>query len=396
MKTLKAIYRYVDFLYFFLRQIPIHLKASGKIHTSILKRTTQQLHLLLSNSITANDYYKLNLYKDEIPIHNKKTFLGTYRMSRYYRYLNPTSYDILARDKVLFSLIADKFGLPTPRIVATFNPTHGMFAGRNLSTIDELQSFLKLPETQYLFIKPVSGMEGRQALAIGERIPQKDAWLTLPNKTPIELHEIISLLLSANGDDGRFIFQPLLQTHAFLSKLVPNVVSTIRIITCFDDQPSICGAVLRLGNGYTPTDNISSGGLAVPIHIESGTLDRAISWNNLIQETHDSHPFSGQPILNTQIPYWNETLTILNDAASKLRQLRCIGWDIAVTDVGPIIIEMNTLSGTTAIQAGRDTGLLATPLRGLLEPHDGICESALSLHSIKAKNRRPLFRKIRS
>ena len=49
--------------------------------------------------------------------------------------------------------------------------------------------------------------------------------------------------------------------------------------------------------------------------------------------------------MNIQLPYWKETLWMLEKAAAQIPQLGYVGWDVAITPDKPILIEGNTTPG---------------------------------------------------
>ena len=46
-------------------------------------------------------------------------------------------------------------------------------------------------------------------------------------------------------------------------------------------------------------------------------------------------------IVGFQIPFWKETLELVREAALLQTGNRSVGWDIAITDIGPELIEGN-------------------------------------------------------
>ena len=58
------------------------------------------------------------------------------------------------------------------------------------------------------------------------------------------------------------------------------------------------------------------------------------------------HPDTGVPISGT-IPYWEETICIVKEIASGMPQLQYFGFDVAITENGPKIIEVNVFPDYT-------------------------------------------------
>jgi hypothetical protein len=57
------------------------------------------------------------------------------------------------------------------------------------------------------------------------------------------------------------------------------------------------------------------------------------------------------------VPLWNEVLSVCRRVAKSMPDLRCVGWDVAVTDLGVRIIEGNCAWGTGLIQRPHRSGI---------------------------------------
>ena len=80
------------------------------------------------------------------------------------------------------------------------------------------------------------------------------------------------------------------------------------------------------------------------------------------------HPVTLAEFWKFQIPYWNDVKEIAVKAQKVFHHMKSIGWDIAITHKGPIIIEGNQNWGTASMQAANG-GLLTAKTRSLFEQH---------------------------
>jgi hypothetical protein len=55
----------------------------------------------------------------------------------------------------------------------------------------------------------------------------------------------------------------------------------------------------------------------------------------------NEHPETGRKFEEFKIPFWEEVLALVQEAALKFLPLRTLGWDIAVTEKGLKILETN-------------------------------------------------------
>ena len=57
------------------------------------------------------------------------------------------------------------------------------------------------------------------------------------------------------------------------------------------------------------------------------------------------------------VPCWNEVLAVSRQVAKSMPDVRCVGWDVAVTTDGVRIIEGNCSWGTRLIQRPHRSGI---------------------------------------
>lgn len=100
-------------------------------------------------------------------------------------------------------------------------------------------------------------------------------------------------------------------------------------------------AYLRIGRNGRKVDNWSGkqGGIGVNVNMKNGALSsQGIDYSkNLYTEHPDTHvSFSG-----LVVPYWEEIINIVKEAALQFPNVRSLGWDIVLTENGPLILEVN-------------------------------------------------------
>lgn len=130
--------------------------------------------------------------------------------------------------------------------------------------------------------------------------------------------------------------------HDDLMALAPESLNTIRIITQITKrgEAEIIGTILRLGCGGE-TDNLSTDGIACSIDILTGKINGPGISFDITKPDYKMHPVSGKNLQGFQIPYWNESMYLARKAALLYPQNRSVGWDVAVTNNGPLLIEGN-------------------------------------------------------
>jgi hypothetical protein len=132
--------------------------------------------------------------------------------------------------------------------------------------------------------------------------------------------------------------------------------------------PTLLFAIMRMPVGDAVADNFSAGGIAAPIDVGSGRLGTGIRKDArvMVAQVH-RHPTTGTPIAGHAVPGWTDGAALVCRAhAAAPRSTPIVGWDLAFTDRGPVLVEGNNVPGINLIQMPIDTALGVTPLMAIL------------------------------
>lgn len=174
--------------------------------------------------------------------------------------------------------------------------------------------------------------------------------------------EIVATL-TERSRQGVVVLQPRLVNHSALRPLSPNALSTIRVMTTRrpGEAPRFLAGILRMGTGNSTADNFAQGGIASAVDAETGVIGEA----RRIDKQHrlfvyETHPDTGATISGFEVPMWDESVRLALDAHARLGPIACVGWDVAVLEDGPVLLEGNWNPCTKLLQVATETPLLAT------------------------------------
>ncbi len=155
----------------------------------------------------------------------------------------------------------------------------------------------------------------------------------------------------------RIFLEELVVQHPQMNVLCPKSVNTMRIMTFNDHGKSeIIWMGLRVGNGVNSVDNFHAKGMGVSIDMETGKLvGSAIDKDN---KAFSVHPTTGVPFDGFQIPCFQEAKDMVLKAALESDKILVVGWDVAISDKGPVIIEGNRRPGFDLPQVLANRGLM--------------------------------------
>lgn len=142
-----------------------------------------------------------------------------------------------------------------------------------------------------------------------------------------------------------YLFQETISQHVELNKLNPSCLNTVRMDTFFDiaGNVEIMSSFLRMSLTNLHADNVSLGGCCVGINDQTGKLMK-YGYSSITKTGGSiltSHPKTGLTFQNFVIPYYYEAKQLVLKAAHLIPNVRLIGWDIAISDSGPILVEGN-------------------------------------------------------
>lgn len=213
---------------------------------------------------------------------------------------------------------------------------------------------------QPLFLKLIDGSWGQDAFAAE---PSDEGWSYCGYQGSAE--DLYNFSRKRFGEKRSWMVQPRVGTHSDLERISsPNALATIRAVTCMiDGKPQLLYAALRIPVGDNMTDNFShgsSGNLTAPIDPATGKIGICRgsinkNWPEIVDVVF--HPDTGSRIQGSRVPLWEDVLDILDRGQRSLPFLRTLGWDIAVTENGPVVVEANATYDVDVIQVSHKCGI---------------------------------------
>lgn len=208
-----------------------------------------------------------------------------------------------------------------------FNKDFNDLLGRkwiDASTADSTVIHNFLAPLSEVFIKQPDGMFGKGI----DKIPLA------------ECKDIEALIKSFQ--DNHLLLEEVIKQHPSFEEFNDTSVNSMRIVTLVkaNNEVEVMAAVLRLGRKGKVADNFHHFGLAALIDIETGIVysegvDR--EWRRYVL-----HPDSKKTIVGFQIPFWDNVIQTVKNAAKIHPEVRYVGWDITIQSDGRIaLIEGN-------------------------------------------------------
>jgi len=149
---------------------------------------------------------------------------------------------------------------------------------------------------------------------------------------------------------GNFLFEEAVVQHPATAAFHAKSVNTFRVATQFvqGKGAKILLCAFRMGRGGAVMDNASKGGIFAGIDVETGAMYEAAY--DVGGNSYDAHPDSGIAFKGQSFGFMGEIFELCMRGANVLPTLPSIGWDIAYTDGGPVVIEANDNWGLSLFQ----------------------------------------------
>ncbi|MDY0101592.1 MAG: sugar-transfer associated ATP-grasp domain-containing protein [Lentimicrobium sp.] len=297
----------------------------------------------------ASQYFSKFIYRKGVT--NFDDYAMTHKLRDLCWTLNDPDYHSIVDNRYLFELFFKKYNISVTTTYAR-NQNSLFFIDNDFIQINTPGQFLefikeislKSTKSESIFIKKESGTGGGKFI-------YKVSYAGLKENSD-QLNEIFKVVRASS-----FVFQETVLQHEAISRINPFCVNTMRIetFTNKDNVSRIMSGILRLGFSDAYLDNVSKGGAYVGVDFTKGVLRReAVSdFTNGRARTYLEHPYSKIKFEDYPIPYFDEIKELVLQASQLVPQLKVIGWDVAITPDGPLLIEANEFPGMMSPDIGQ-------------------------------------------
>ena len=286
--------------------------------------------------------------------------------------LNASHQKYILEDKWAAHHFLSGCGFPVPVTYGLYHPELGLaHDGSRFCKQEDFERIFSDSHTIKLVFKPRGGRQGRNLFVAKFFMDDSSKKITVEfNGHRLTLNDFLRQLpvdayKEYDGGYHGWIVQKYINQHEIISKLYPNTVNTVRLVTflTLDNQVDYHFAILRLGRDGRPGDNWASGGVSVGIDLDTGMLKNGVLKPKYGGTWVTKHPDTEVKFKDVRLPYWNEMLDLSAKAARQFSGVRSVGWDIAVSQNGPMIVEANAEWDLAMVQAHSATGYLTPKIR---------------------------------
>jgi len=311
--------------------------------------------------LTAVEYYRYGLYDDtrHDPV-SKARFLGEECHMPLIRSICDLRWWAITDDKAIAHTLLQAAGAPVPELYAMLHPFRLAGSAPTLSDVEATAAFLRDGATYPFFGKPVSGVGASDVhLATGYDADTDE--LVFHDGTRRDVDGFAAHLWSVEGQtqgDG-YLLQEVLVPHPELARRTGPAVSGFRVLVVIDaDGPRVIGAMWKIIGGDAIADNTwREDAMLAHVDLDSGEVGRVVRVHGARIEELTHHPVTGEALAGFTVPHWTELVTVCRRYAGIAPKVRFQGWDVAICEQGPRIIEVNTGSSFELTQIASGEGV---------------------------------------
>ena len=366
-----------------VKKVAKHLYSHGqavqsKAGVGIGRQAFQQYQAAIRCRIPPDKYYLYSLYNDPDHIDQYISTTQWGRLLETILSVQGTDVAALLDDKRASYRHFSEHGLPTLSVLAEFEDGTTVPRAWTVNT--------PLPKRD-LFSKPIGKRQGMGA--------RRWIFMGAGRGYRTEEGEVIgqeNLLgrLEAQSRNDVILLQERARNHPKIRALTGPTLAAMRIFTMRPPggAPEYLSGLIGLplkdivANNFIPEFAV----IGASINDRTGRLGPAYRKKlNQVMDPIDVHPTSGVRIEGFRVPDWTDAKQLALRAHRTLRNIALVGWDIALTTDGPVIIEGNKTPGGDSFQVAHKTPWGATRFPELyIENLNGALQGASPRASIGA------------
>lgn len=288
----------------------INLEATRNKRSRILVFLDMAFNYLLYK-VLPQEYYHFGFYKKTRE--DKKTYF-TYKLycQRRREFSNYKYEDVIFQDKYIFSKVFHEY----------YGRKSMLFS--QYTTFEEFRLFMV--GCNKIVYKPCFGCEGGGIRTYS--VSDYDSLEQLFNAIP----------------KSEALLDEWLEQDECMSRFYPKGLNCIRVYTFLHNGHfEFIDAKVSFGINSDIVNATLNHSLFGLVDVMTGKITSNLANYNL--DVYEEHPVTHFKAKGTQLPRWNEVLDLARRAAYIVPQVAYVGWDIAITKKGTVLIEGNHCGG---------------------------------------------------
>lgn len=363
-------------------------RVAKEARVSPFRQSFEILKLKFSKAgISAKEYYAQQVYLQERGAAEKKSFVGEMGSYRLNLKLSPpglTNMRGFFADKIAFGAVMRDLGMPTTRAQAAYAARRHLGALPTLRSAEELAAFLRQGVRYPAFGKPIDGLQAIGSVGLAGYDEVRDEVRLTSGKT-VAAEDLARDIVASYP--GGFVIEDAIVQHPAMTAVVGPAVATVRVVTVMaEEAPQVLYAIWKVPSPTAMSDNFWQAGsmIALP-DPETGAVAKCRRGTGPDTEWIETHPASGLPLVGFRLPFWAEAKALAVATHAMFPINGVLGWDVAITPEGPLVIECNENPGHALYQLASGRGILSAAFTPVFDKV--IARNAAYVKAFRARER---------
>lgn len=314
--------------------------------------------------LSSNEFIQFGFCNTNIDFEEQSRFVGKRAQQAFNLIYNDKTWYAVTKHKLLFETIMKGANIACPETVTVYDRKGRGSGVPVLKSIEEMKSFLKTANNYPLFAKPMTGLLSIGAFRIDE---SKGDMLSINGGSQMHVDEVCDYMhkISKKG----YLFQKVVKPHPKMHSITANVIASGRFLVFNDGANTmIHSCCLKLPAKGEVADNFwRKGSILCNVDCGSGKIDRAVEKN----ENHVAEVKQGdalyKSLIGFKLPDFEEAKNVVILAAKQLPGIKVQSWDVAFSDEGPVMLEVNYGGDLNLTQMASLKGVMTKEYRALIE-----------------------------
>ncbi len=294
-------------------------------------------------SFGPNYYLLAGMANNEMSFEEKISHISDVQYHKALNILNPKTYRKITQHKLAEKAFLKLSHIPSSNFIGFLEPVKGFdFNGNKLTNENELATLLKNYLGQSICLKIPEGYGGKGFYA-GILIEENDELKIkdIHDSKIVNFKNLLSHYTEVINSEG-LLFESFIEQAEGFAKYNSSSVNTVRTwVLQTGDKIEVIGAYFRIGRKGSLTDNGDGGGIMCPVNPQTGELGTGLTTSNPFRDELEKHLDHDVQLAGQILPNWQEIISCSCETLRKLPYTRFAGLDVALTDDGPLIIEVN-------------------------------------------------------
>ena len=317
-------------------------KRAREGHLPVFRQLLEIAFLQVTRGIGYDVYHYAGMWDSSASWDYKCSFLSYRDFGKKIYQLNARKFHGMSQYKPFEKAFFSQYHIPNAYYIGTLDVQSGCTNdGQPLRSHEDLALLLKKYEGKKICFKLVEDSNGRGFKAYHVRVKQGEPSLQhLSRGTEYTARKLHELLMDESA--GGWLLEEYIEQHPVLKAFNPTSLNTIRMFLYQKENGEVIPlkSFLKTGKPGELIDKTENGGASVFIDQDTGVLLGGFNWSPEMRPLHE-HPGTGVPFEGVQIPFWKEAEAMAISALQAFAGTRFVGVDIAISEHGPIMVEMN-------------------------------------------------------